>query len=85
MALSRTRVFSLRESYGKSEFLDPATPRGKFAKRRTRASFAAVEKRTLVCFFRLREGSCEKRVGSGHVALLAVNLVLADVEGRICT
>eukprot|EP00966_Prymnesium_polylepis_P182694 4232951-Prymnesium_polylepis.1 len=58
------RVFSLRQSDGKSEFLDPTTPRGKFAKRRTRSSFAGRrETHAGMFFFGLREGSCWNKGG----------------------
>eukprot|EP00966_Prymnesium_polylepis_P262521 6064285-Prymnesium_polylepis.1 len=35
------RVIPSAQSDGKSEFLDPRSPRGKFAKRGSRSSFAA--------------------------------------------
>jgi hypothetical protein len=41
MAMSRMRAFQMRQSDGKTELLDPTSPRGKFAKTETRSSNAA--------------------------------------------
>eukprot|EP00966_Prymnesium_polylepis_P117103 2705835-Prymnesium_polylepis.1 len=64
------RVIPSAQSDGKrvGVLRDPTSPRSKFAREGEHA-----RSRPGMFFFGLREGSCRKRVGSGHVALGEVN------------